>query len=392
MDIKELKEKILSTGYSTDKKIGTYFHMKYPELYQELIDKTKILNITFWSNKYFRARFIFLVKYDLDINKIKSDNGFYTFDRGLDDFIDKTGDYVSRGWEKTKNNIPTEIYDMSKTIFKLKNNNFYRNYFGRAKNRSLIKEDPILYGSIYYHTKFMDSFNKNNNKLTSRILFLINYNGDVDKIKCQTCQLNFTSFNYDTKDFNKICKSCFKKSSHYPSKEYFKNKYGYEWEKYYNQNRELISSYKVNSLSWFINQYGTTKGRQKYEKYLEERIDILDKLKTKKVSKISQNLFWLIYENLNDNEKSNCFFKELNKEKLIRIDNTKYYFADFVMNNKIIEYDGLYWHNETDDYIRNTSYNTIGFDVLTINENEFNRNKKNSEIIDKCLKFLRNEV
>ena len=198
MDIKELKEKILSTGYSEDKKMGMYFHMKYPELYRELIDKTKILNDTFWVNKYFRARFIFLIKYDLDLNKIKSKDGFFTFDRRLDDFIDKTGDYVSRGWKKTKNNIPSEIYDMSKTIFKLKNNNFYKNYFGKAKNRSLIKEDPILYGSIYHHTKFMDSFNKNSNKLTSRILFLINYNGDVNKIKCQTCQLNFTSFNYDT--------------------------------------------------------------------------------------------------------------------------------------------------------------------------------------------------
>jgi very-short-patch-repair endonuclease len=392
MNIKELKEKILSTGYSTNKKIGMYFHTKYPELYRELIDKTKDLDETFWSNKYFRARFVFLIKYNLDINKIKCENGFYTFDRLSDDFVNRTGNYTSRGWEKTKSKIPSEIYDIYKTIFILKNNNFYKNYFGKSKNRRLINDDPILYGSIYYHTNFMNSFNKNSNKLTSRIVFLVNYDGDINKLKCQTCQLNFTSFNHTTKDFNKICKSCFKKSSHYPTKEYFKNKYGDQWEQYYNQNRELISSYKVNSMSWFIKRYGETEGKQKYEKYLEERIKVLDKLKSKKISKISQKLFWLIYENLTDNEKTNCFFKELNKEKLIKIDNSKYYFADFVMNNKIIEYDGSYWHNETDDNIRNSSYNKIGFDVLSINENEFNRNKKNSEIIDKCLKFLRDEI
>lgn len=392
MIIEELKEKLLSTGYLTNKKIGMYFHTKYPDLYQELISLTKDLDNTYWSNKYFRARFIFLIKYDLDINKIKCEDGFYTFDRLSDDFVNRTGNYVARGWEKIKKTIPSEIYDLGRTITILKKNDFYKNYFGISKNRNLINDEPILYNSIYHHTNFMDNFNKNNNKLSSRIVFLVRYDGDVDKLKCCDCQINFTSYNYEKRDFNKICKSCFKKSNHYPTKEYFKSKYGNEWENFYTKNRELISSYKVNSLSWFISRYGETEGNHKYEKYLEERIKVLDNLKDRKISKISQDLFWMIYENLTEDEKNNCFFKELNKEKMIKTCKSTYYFADFVMNNKIIEYDGLYWHNEKKDNVRNQLYNKNGFDVLSINDKEFNRYKKKSETIDKCLKFLRNEI
>ena len=73
----------------------------------------------------------------------------------------------------------------------------------------------------------MNLFNKNNNKFSMRILFLVNKNGDINKIKCKSCNINFTSFNYSIEDYNENCKKCFHTSNnHYPTIGYFKKKYG----------------------------------------------------------------------------------------------------------------------------------------------------------------------
>lgn len=392
MDIILLEKEIKQTGYLENKKVGMYFHTKYPELYRKLIDTTNALDDTCWSNKYLRARFIFLTKYNLDLARISSDYGVYTFDRKTDDFVDRTGNYVMDGWNKIKTSIPNEIYGLDETINILCENDLYKNFFGKAKNRSLLKYNPILYNSIYYHTKLIDGFNKNNNKLSARIIFLVNYSADINKIKCGECQLNFTSYNYELNDYNKVCLSCFKKIKHYPSKEYFKRKYGDGWENYYNEDRKVISSYKVNSLDWFIKKHGDEVGSHEYGKYLEQRLNVLNELKSKRCSKISQELFWMIFEKLNSDEKSNCFFRELNKERLIKVDNLKYYFPDFILNNKIIEYDGMYWHDKKNDNIRNDFYAKNGYKLLTINEVEFNRSKKDPSVINKCLTFLRDET
>jgi very-short-patch-repair endonuclease len=392
MEINKLKNELLDTGYLNNIKIGSYFHAKYPTLYKELLKHTKELDQTYWSNKYLRSRFIFLIKYNLDSSKIKNNDKFFTFDRKRDDFVDRTGNYVSNGWKIIKNSIPEEVYDKERTIRILKYENLYTNFFGKAKNRVMIKQNPILYNSIYFHTKYLDNLNKNNSKFSSRIVFLVKYDGDPDKFKCDMCSDNVPSYNCSINDFNRICKDCFKTTDHYPHKGYFIKKYGDNWEYYYNEDRKKISNYKVNSLTWFIFKYGDSKGRLKHNEYLKKRLEVLDNLKTKKVSKISQKLFWLIYDELTEEEKEKCFFKELNREKLIKVNDSKYYFPDFILDKKIIEYDGSYWHNEDDDKVRNEFYNKNGFDVLCINENEFNRKTKNYDIITKCLNFLRYEI
>ncbi len=123
----------------------------------------------------------------------------------------------------------------------------------------------------------------------------------------------------------------------------------------------------------------------------------------------SQNLFWKIYEQLENKE--HIYFAKLNKEfgKYNSINN-KYYFYDFVdtKNKKIIEFNGDYWHMNPNKFksadIHPTSkllaeeiwykdqqkinfITSIGFKVLIIWEAEAKQNE--SIIINKCINFLK---
>ena len=93
---------------------------------------------------------------------------------------------------------------------------------------------------------------------------------------------------------------------------------------------------------------------------------------------------------MSNEEKINCHFKELNEEISINKDG-KTYIADFVYKNKIIEYDGSYWHDKDKDIIRNSFYYDNGYEVLIITDEQFNRQKKTKEVINKCVNFLKNE-
>jgi very-short-patch-repair endonuclease len=356
-----LKFKIIETGYLEDPKIGMNFIRKFPELYNEIMVITKSLDNSYVVNQYLRARVIFLFKHNLDINKIKRNNKWLTFDRKCDDFIDKTGDYVKRGWDKIKLNLPFEFFDKEQTIKLLKEDDLYLKYFGKSKNRTLLKENPKLYNSIFKHTRFMDDWNHNNNKLSSRILSLINYDGNCDNLKCKKCDVNFTSFNYKIFDFNKICNICFNHENNqnkYPKKGWFKIKYNDKWE-------EMCELFIIKNAKKFEN---------------------------KSYSSISQKIFWGVYEQLSIAQKEKCYFKELNNEFFL---NTKsgFYFVDFKCENKIIEFDGVYWHRNTieKDTIRNESYEKLGYKVLIINENDLTKNKINNELINKCLEFIKDE-
>jgi very-short-patch-repair endonuclease len=59
-----------------------------------------------------------------------------------------------------------------------------------------------------------------------------------------------------------------------------------------------------------------------------------------------------------------------------------------ILNNKIIEYNGVYWHDNAKDEIRYDVLKKMGYDVLVVTSDEYNRNKKPIKIIDNCIKFL----
>jgi very-short-patch-repair endonuclease len=61
---------------------------------------------------------------------------------------------------------------------------------------------------------------------------------------------------------------------------------------------------------------------------------------------------------------------------------------DFKQNNKVIEYNGTYWHSNDIDDIRYSILKDMGFEIMFVTSEEYNRNNKNNEIINKCVKFL----
>ena len=359
-----LKQEIKKTGYIENVKIGRFFNSKYPHLVKEILEITKPIDDSYCINRYLRSRVKFLFDYDLDVNKIKSNSQWLTFDRKKDTFIDKTGDYRKRGWEKSKNKLPKEYYTKNETIDILSKNDYYLKFLGKSKNRTLLKENLKLYNSIFEHTKFMDLFNKNNNKFSTRILTLIKYNGDEEKIKCKKCKENFRTFNYSIFDFNHLCYDCFhyNNNNKYPQKGWFKNKYPLNW-------------------------------KDEYEKFFYENVLRL-KNYNQGYSKISQKIFWMIYEKLTSLEKEKTYFKELNNEWYIK-DTNNFYFIDFKCGDKIIEFDGIYWHKNSKekDEIRNTIYKNLGFKILVISENDLvdKKSKISDELISKCLNFIKNE-
>lgn len=116
-------------------------------------------------------------------------------------------------------------------------------------------------------------------------------------------------------------------------------------------------------------------------------------------SKISQELFWKLYKILNNPDK--CYFAELNYEKSIKItskDRKKFnnfnklnkynYFVDFMNDNKIIEYDGEYWHLDKEkDLIKDNFLKYKGYKILRISDKQYKNNKE--KVLNDCIEFLR---
>jgi hypothetical protein len=298
---------------------------------------------------------------------------------------------TKKGWLTVKNNLTKEIYTKEKTLGKLLINDYYLSLLGKAKNRTLMKNDPILYNSIYEYTSSLNELNKNNNKFSIRILFLVKDNGEINKIKCKECNNNLTTFNYDKGYFNERCIDCFNTNKiKYPTIGWFKLKYNDDWEYHYNLDRKLIKDKKVGSKEWYIKKYGNTIGLSKYNEIKQKRIDNLTNLVGIRCSKISQELFWLIHEQLNNEEKEKCFFNELNHEYVLKNGNSCF-FIDFKCGNKVIEYDGEYWHKNRieSDTLRKDFYKRNNLKLLILTEKDFNRNNKKSDTIKKCLSFIR---
>lgn len=141
------------------------------------------------------------------------------------------------------------------------------------------------------------------------------------------------------------------------------------------------------SLEKCIEQHGEEEGRKRW---LERQEKWLKNYKKQNYSKISQKLFWQIYEKLDKNLQ--CYFKELNDEYTLRCNN-KIIKPDFIIldTKKVIEFDGNYWHskargNITRDKNRDNSLMETGYKVLHILERDYNGNSK--ETVNKCLEFL----
>lgn len=163
----------------------------------------------------------------------------------------------------------------------------------------------------------------------------------------------------------------------------------------------MIERYGVNHSSYNLE---TIKKRKQtmVENHTLER--------TQKFSKMSQELFWAIYDNLDTELRDKTYFSELNFEFNKQFKENLYSY-DFVISKikYCIEFNGDFWHSNPDLYEENhihqvigknakqiwekdelkiNSLKELGFEIDVIWENEYKRNKK--EIINKITNKIQN--
>jgi len=155
------------------------------------------------------------------------------------------------------------------------------------------------------------------------------------------------------------------------------------------------------SLEICIEKYGEEEGRKRWLK----RQHLWHKnYKKSNFSQVSQKLFWAIVEHLDSLDY--IYFAQLspnktlddsgtNNELRLKLDE-KVVLPDFIdlKQNKIIEFDGIYWHKvrleeggSNTDEAKDELYKRNGYTVLRIGEEEFAKEK--DKVIEKCLKFLK---
>jgi hypothetical protein len=114
--------------------------------------------------------------------------------------------YIKEGWLKTKLVLDSinDLYSIEECKSILLDNDFYSQFKGKAKNRTMLKHYPKLYKSIYVHTKSLQSaFTKQksykwNYNFVNRMEF-IKLNCNIELLKCK-CGKKYT--------WAKYCRQC----------------------------------------------------------------------------------------------------------------------------------------------------------------------------------------
>jgi len=175
---------------------------------------------------------------------------------------------------------------------------------------------------------------------------------------------------------------------------------------YYNKSKEKrkkINKSRGKSKEQYIKEFG----KEKAEKLLKERGKGRKNPFFRRYSKISTKFFSEL------KEKSNKEIIYGDNEKWIRYNSNKGFYVDCLYNNKIIEFNGDFYHAnpklyESDSIIKisNTKIKTaleiwkadefkiktlkkLGYDILIIWELDIVKNKEKT--LNKCIKFLENE-
>lgn len=240
-------------------------------------------------------------------------------------------------------------------------------YFGSGKYRILIKEEPKLYFSILKYSKEFENC-KNGTNFRGRVKYLL---GHFKRIQCPYCG-NYLKYDCGSRKIMYICHNC--KLPKIRSEEYcYLNDLNYEEEK--KRISEIIKNaqknYKgpnVNSKECFIKKYGKEEGLKRYLSHIKNVVD-----SNHRYSNISKEFFEKLIEKTNL-DKSLCFYAENEKrfdlsEEEQKTLNRKCIYVDFLVGNKIIEYNGLFWHEKDrriEDFNRKIFLEKMGYEVLTV--------------------------
>lgn len=180
---------------------------------------------------------------------------------------------------------------------------------------------------------------------------------------------------------------------------------------------KVSESQNMFSLKKCIEKYGNDEGIKIFNERQNKWTNSLNKNGNLKIgySKISQIVFYNLLEYYEITDKEHIKFATHNKEFRLNKDNGGIWLYDFtdLKNKKIIEYNGDMYHANPKKYSSTDTPHPFnknitaqemwdndkkkiqvaernGFEVLTIWDSEYRWGKKNN-ILEKCLKFLKNE-
>lgn len=109
---------------------------------------------------------------------------------------------VEKHWKKVKEFAAQQTsYTLEETKTILLNEGYYRGLGGKAKNRTLLKEDPKLYKSIYDHTYKLEVAFKTQKSwygsynFYKRVLFIVEKDSKLENLKCK-CGKKYTWTQY----------------------------------------------------------------------------------------------------------------------------------------------------------------------------------------------------
>jgi len=292
---------------------------------------------------------------------------------------------------KKELNYDGDLYDLDKLKDVLKNFDINK-YTGSGKNRTFYKNEP----------KIMFSLKKHSNHLALKYSYinrciLSDYTLVTKGIDLCICSCKKTlKWDYSKKSFQKAPKCCKLGPNSIERKilEHGEEKGKIIYEEFCKKNGEVRKGFL--SLEYFKEKYDT-QGQEEYDKYWQFNFS---KRKQVNFSKISQELFNSIIINKKI-DKSYVRFATFNDKGEVRINFNKKdkeligesrvcMYLDFVYKDKVIEFDGAYWHrnSEEHDKIRDEILKNKGYKILRIKEKYYKKDK-NKEI-EKCSNFLIN--
>lgn len=170
--------------------------------------------------------------------------------------------YTKRGWDNIKESLDKidDLYDKNLTRKLLLKNDYYKSLYGRSKNRTLIKDNPKLFKSIYSNTENLENkmleYNRNPQmwNFTKRIKFIVDLNYDIEKLKCE-CGSTYT--------WNSYCRRCPSPKKTWLGKKHTKKtkkKQRISTLKYLEkQNGQIQPRYNIKSIQ-IIEEYGNKNG------------------------------------------------------------------------------------------------------------------------------------
>lgn len=155
-------------------------------------------------------------------------------------------------------------------------------------------------------------------------------------------------------------------------------------------------------LEYFVEKYGEDEGTRIYDELCRKK-GIHDNVVKTGWSHVSQRLFDEIITKIPSSEYHNVRYATFNGGEFCIDGKMKAIYPDFKMGNKIIEFNGDYWHrnpkiyleSEADETTLNIWYNDklridelvgLGYEVLVVWEMDYYSN--HDEVIKQCLKFL----